>query len=276
MKSVDTERCKNTALLAGGWGGWRGRALRPPAIHLGRYCFQPAWVMTLLTLVLVSLLAGLGFWQLARADAKAQLIERFDHNSALPALDLNRLKASGQQLEYRHATANGEYQDTPVILLNNQINQGRIGFHLLGLFRLMESDKYLLINQGWIPATIEGKPTITASRIRLYNSQTVQGLLVPAPRVGLRLGELRYRPDAPVMELPYLDPLWLGRALNVDLQPFVLLQNTQIIDQYKQQRKTIWLNPERHRGYALQWFSLALALVMIYLLTNLKRKGRDS
>ncbi len=64
----------------------------------------------------------------------------------------------------------------------------------MNLFRLAESDQYLLINQGWVPATAEGKPMITASRFHLYNSQKVQGMLVPAPRVGLRLGELRYQP----------------------------------------------------------------------------------
>ena len=271
MKPVDAERCKDSGLLVGGSGGWRGRAIRHPSIHLGRYCFQPGWSMTLLTLVLVSLLAALGFWQLARAEAKEQLIDRYEKNSALPVLDLNAGASSGRQLDYRLASADGEYQDAPFILLNNQIYQGRIGFHLLNLFRLAESGQYLLVNQGWIPATAEGKPMLSASRFRRYNSQKVQGILVPVPHVGLRLGELRYQPDAAVMELPYLDLSWLGQVLHVDLQSSVLLQDAQLVGQYRQQREAIWLNPERHRGYALQWFSLALALVIIYLVTNLKR-----
>lgn len=271
MKPVDAERRKDSGLLVGGSGGWRGLVIRHPSIHLGRYCFQPGWSMTLLTLVLVSLLVTLGFWQLARAEAKVQLIDRYEKNSALPAVDLNAGDLNGQQLDYRFAAADGEYRDAPLILLNNQIYQGRVGFHLLNLFRLAESDQYLLINQGWVPATAEGKPMITASRFKLYNNQKVQGMLVPVPRVGLRLGESRYQPDAPVMELPYLDLSWLGQVLHVDLQSSVLLQDAQLVGQYKQQRETLWLDPERHRGYALQWFSLALALVIIYLLTNLKR-----
>ena len=271
MKPVDAERCKDSGLLVGGSGGWRGLAIRHPSIHLGRYCFQPAWSMTLLTLVLVSLLAALGFWQLARADAKVQLIERYEKNSALPALDLNAGDFSSRQLDYRLVSADGEYQDVPFILLNNQIYQGRIGFHLLNLFRLAESGQYLLVNQGWIPATAEGKPMLSAFQFRLYNSQKVQGMLVPVPRVGLRLGELRYQSGARVMELPYLDLSWLAQVLNVELRPSVLLLDAQIVSQYKQQRQAIWLNPQRHRGYALQWFSLALALVIIYLVTNLKR-----
>jgi len=271
MKPVDAERCKDSGLLVGDSGGWRGLVIRHSSIHLGRYCFQPGWSMTLLTLVLVSLLVVLGFWQLARAEAKVQLIDRYEKNSALPAVDLNAPDLSGQQLDYRFASADGEYQDAPFILLNNQIYQGRVGFHLLNLFRLAESDQYLLINQGWVPATAEGKPMITAFRFHLYNSRKVQGMLVPVPRVGLRLGELRYQPDARVMELPYLDLSWLGQVLHVDLQASVLLQDAQLVGQYKQQRETVWLDPGRHRGYALQWFSLALVLVIIYLVTNLKR-----
>lgn len=272
MKPVQAGRYKDADLLARSRGGWREWLVGYPVIRLGGYRFQPARAMTLLTLALFLLLAVLGFWQLSRADAKAQLIERFDSNSSLPALHLNSVAFSDPSLAYRQVTAEGAYPNAPLMLLNNQVHQGRIGFHRLRLFRLAESDSYLLINQGWVPATAEGRPMIAASGVRL-NQETVRGMLVPTPRVGLRLGELRYQADAPVMELPYLDPAWLGDTLRVNLQPFVLLQDGQLIGQYKQLREKPWLNPERHRGYALQWFSLALALLVIYLVTNLKRPG---
>lgn len=267
---MDAGRYRESGFPASGWRQWLAGY---PAIRLGRYAFQPARGLTLLTLLLLLLLVALGFWQLSRADAKAQLMQRFDANSSQPELELNRAVSTARSLEYRWASAEGEYLDRPRILLNNQVDQGRIGFHLLRLFRLAESDSYLLINQGWVPATTVGRPADAAPPAQV-DPGMVQGMLVPVPRVGLRLGELRYQADIPVLEVPYLDIAWLGRILEVELQPFVLLQHPQLIDRYKQQRADAWLNPERHRGYALQWFSLALALLVIYLGTNLKRSDR--
>jgi surfeit locus 1 family protein len=31
--------------------------------------------------------------------------------------------------------------------------------------------------------------------------------------------------------------------------------------------------PEKHMGYAIQWFALALCLAMIYLFVNLKKRS---
>lgn len=252
--------------------GWRQWLAGDAVIRFGPYAFQPALGLTLLTLLLFLLLLALGFWQLSRAEAKAQLIQRIDVNSNQPELELNRVVATAHSLEYRWASAEGEYRDTPLILLNNRVHQGRIGFHQLRLFRLAGSDSYLLINQGWVPATTEGGPMLSATSSHAGTGR-VSGLLVPVPHVGLRLGEPHYRSGAPLMELPYLDLAWLENTLQVTLQPVVLLQHPQLIDRYRLQRKDAWLNPERHRGYALQWFSLALALLVIYLVANLKRSA---
>ncbi|WP_275099773.1 SURF1 family protein [Sedimenticola hydrogenitrophicus] len=226
--------------------------------------------MTLLSLVLVSLLTSLGVWQLQRADAKARLIAHFEQNSAQPVLDLNATDFTDPRLINRLGEVSGQFRDTPVILLNNQLLGGRLGFHRFALFQLAGSDRHLLVNRGWVAASAEGKPLLGDPALR-PRDQELRGMLVAAPRPGMRLGELRYRADAPLLELPYLDLAWLRQVLAVDLQPLVLLQDVRIIEQYRQQRQAAWLNPQRHRGYALMWFSLALALVVIYLVTNLKR-----
>jgi surfeit locus 1 family protein len=238
---------------------------------LHRYKFrQPAWYLTLLTLVLVALLVALGFWQLARSDAKAQLLARFDANRMLPVLQLNQADLATEPLHFRTAVVSGVFRETPALMLNNRIRQGRIGFHHLSLLRLDASATYLLVNRGWVPATDDGRPMLEGLAGHV-DGQTLQGLLVPVPQTGLRLGEPRLHADTQVLELPYLDPHGLGQMLNVDLLPVMLLLDEGVIEQYQRQRQAVWLNPQRHQGYALQWFSLALLLAIIYLVTNLKR-----
>ena len=250
--------------------GWHGQRGPSPSIPPRRYRFRPGWGMTLLTLVLFLLLVWLGLWQLSRAESKEELITQFGDNIGLPVLTLDTGQLHSSLPIDRRVTAQGRFLDEPLLLLNNRYDQGRLGFHRLALLRLSGSDRYLLVNRGWIPAASDGRP-IPREPIPLAPGQRLQGLLVEIPRGGLQLGELDYQPGQPVVELPYLDLSWLRQELGLKLLPRVLLQDDQVIAQYRKQHQAGWLNPQRHLGYALQWFALALALVVIYLVTNLKR-----
>lgn len=250
---------------------WRDSGHRPTALRVRGYVFQwPIWYLTLLTLVLVVLLVALGFWQLARSDAKEKLIVRYEANHALPTLKLNHADWAAEQLHFRAVVVSGELQNAPVLMLNNRVQQGRIGFHHLSLLRLDGAATYLLVNRGWVPAMDDGGPMIQGAGVQ-SGRQTLRGLLVPVPSSGLRLGEPRLHSGTQALELPYLDLPWLEQTLNVDLLPLMLLLDEDVIEQYQQQRQAVWLSPQRHQGYALQWFLLALLLAIIYLVTNLKR-----
>ena len=106
-------------------------------------------------------------------------------------------------------------------------------------------------------------------------AQPVAGLLVPPPAIGLRLGPglapdgdawlaTRIEPDAVAAAWSLREPL-AARVLRLDPalpigheRDLHLLANT--------------LPPERHRGYAVQWFGLAVTTVVVALVLNLRRR----
>lgn len=270
MKPSTAWRNRDSGSSHGYHPGWHGHPGPSPSAAPRHYRFRPGWVMTLLTLALFLLLLWLGFWQLSRAESKERLIAQFESSIDLPAVALDGGRVDGSWPIDHQVTVQGHFQDQPLLLLNNRFNKGRLGFHRLALLQLSGSERYLLVNRGWMPAASDGRP-ISREPIPPTSGQRLQGLLVEVPRGGLQMGELQYQPGQPVVELPYLDLSWLRQELGLKLLPRVLLQDEQVIAQYRKQHQAGWLNPQRHLGYALQWFALALALAVIYLVTNLKR-----
>jgi surfeit locus 1 family protein len=100
----------------------------------------------------------------------------------------------------------------------------------------------------------------------------VRGLLDELPQPGIRAGDaginkstwpqlLNY-PKADELKLLYSDQL---------LSPTILLDADQPDGYARFWSIDLGFIPERHIGYAIQWFGLALTLLIIYVAVNLKR-----
>jgi cytochrome oxidase assembly protein ShyY1 len=73
----------------------------------------------------------------------------------------------------------------------------------------------------------------------------------------------------------YLEYPPLAAELGYSLAPAVILLDAAAPDGYRREWQPTFggYGPERHRGYALQWFSLALALLVIYVVVNTHRRS---
>ena len=63
----------------------------------------------------------------------------------------------------------------------------------------------------------------------------------------------------------------LERALGRPLYPQIVLLDADQPDGYVREWRPPGLPPERHLGYAVQWYSLATALVVIWIVVNTRR-----
>jgi surfeit locus 1 family protein len=242
------------------------------------------------TLLLAALFAGLGQWQLERAQLKARMlvdfeaavadapqpIERFIEQATLPlraelAMQTNSHAAAydGPMLPAR-VSARGRFDAEAVVILDNQVLEGRPGAHTLVAFRTQSAARPVLVNLGWQPLPDRSRverPPLPQGEV------VVRGLLVPPPAVGLRLGNAAWKRGAAPPVLAYLDIAALREQMGVDLFEGQLLLDDDIgfglLRHWQALPNT--LPPERHRGYAVQWFALALAVLAIYVV--LSRRG---
>jgi surfeit locus 1 family protein len=237
-------------------------------IQVGNRTFAPRPFTTLLTIVLIALLVSLGRWQLHRADEKRVLFDSFAAGAdATRPIDLKTPKLP----RYQHVEAAGHYDDTRQVLIDNMVNAERAGYFVITPFAL-QGGGWILVNRGWIPLgkTRADRPAIPAAA----DARIIRGRTDNLPSPGIRAGEpAPLMPPYPVVasfprhaDLAQLldETLWTAAADSILLDPAEP-------DGYVRNWAPPGFPPMRHVGYAVQWFGLALALAVIYVVTNFQR-----
>ena len=234
------------------------------------WVFRPALWPTLGFIICFILLLNLGHWQLQRADEKQALIlAKQRHQQAAP-LVFNQTQPDRLMDRFRPAVAIGHYIPGQQWLLDNRLFQGRPGYHVFSLFQL-EGAGRILVNRGWI--------SVGASRQIIPDLPLPAGMLRLSGRldtpasVGVMMGTLTWDDAAGIRVVPYLDIAAIAAAQGLQLPPLTLVTDADQAGVLQHDWTAIeTLSPEKHWGYAAQWFALACALFIIYFGVNVHRK----
>ncbi len=228
---------------------------------------------TLFSLALFFLLVSLGFWQLSRADEKQFELETLESRQAMPVL--TRIGSDISEYAYRKVELTGKFDPKRFWYLDNRSYKGKAGYNVIAAFFVDQSEMVLLVNLGWLPA----------SAFR----DEVPEVLLPEHNVTVR-GMLR----EPIVNALYesmvndLMTLWPQRVLSIDIEtasleldalvfPLILAIEPGHPQAYEAHWPVINVTPAKHTGYAVQWFSMALALVVlfVFMINNRGRKEKD-
>ncbi|MGA9855027.1 MAG: SURF1 family protein [Gammaproteobacteria bacterium] len=241
-------------------------------MRVGKWHFNPGLWPTLATLVLLVILVLLGLWQLRRAEYKRALLAEYHLASVLPpvslnqALDASRFHTLGR---YRHVQAQGRYDGAHQVFLDDMQEGEQVGYEVLTPMVLEPGHEILLVNRGFV-ARKPGIKTLPQVHVDA-GSRSVSGVLGILPVPGIRLGKTTVPAGWPKLMLyPRYQTLaeLYGSKL---LEPVLLLDAAQPDGFVRDWQPNIGFPPVRHDAYALQWFSLALALFIIWLVVNSKR-----
>lgn len=227
----------------------------PPAARLPDA--RPVWLPTLAAVLVAGLTAMLGQWQWHKAEAKEAARTGYEHAAALPALAWSDAAGLGEAAMYRRVRLAGEFMPGHQVLLDNRVQAGRAGYHVVLPIRL-EQGGAVLVNRGWLAAG--GDRSHPPAAAVPPGRQAIEGILVHArsrylelaPRGGTgavwqNLDLERYR-------------AWTG----MDLPDWLLLQTAPADAGLTRD----WPGPDtgaaRHRAYAVQWFSLCALTVGLW------------
>lgn len=231
--------------------------------------FKPGLVPTLVTLVLLPIFIRLGFWQLERAGQKQDLKNSYAQRKGLPAFRLEPGVGAADELEYRRIYVRGTFDPAHQILLDNKVYKGRVGYYVITPLLMAGSDQYVLINRGWVPA---GKSRSELPAIDVPGSRvTIYGVLVrPRQDIVMLSDRNRDRPGWPA-RLQWLDIQEFIKDTRRKVYPFVVRMDIDAPHGYIRDWGGNRLDPDRNTSYAMQWFSFAALLVIIYIIVNLKK-----
>lgn len=243
-------------------------------MKLGRYRFSPRLLPTVAYFLLLALLLSLARWQWHRAAEKQEMIDaRAERQTAAP-LDLNRSIPDVVMDRFRAAKVTGKFVPDQQWLLDNRLYRGQPGYHVFSLFRTDEG-RELLVNRGWVSVGEDRSflPALPLPEGKL----TLSGHLDRPESVGLKLDGQPYDSIAHLVVVQYLDLTELSKAQGRKLLPLALVLNADSPAALQPDWSPVpTIMPEKHRGYAVQWAALALALTIIYLGVNTRRGDRHS
>ncbi|QQS54397.1 MAG: SURF1 family protein [Candidatus Competibacteraceae bacterium] len=242
-------------------------------MRFGAWHFCPGRASTIAVLLLLPVLLMLGYWQLDRAAQKAELQTTFAKRFAQPPVDLTGVDPADSSNRYLHVVASGRYDGAHQMLLDNQVHDGQPGYHVLTPLRM--AGDAILIDRGWVPLgeSRQVLPDIGAST----DDITIGGWLAQPPSPGLRLGDAAGADQHWPRVVPYVDYQRLSAILGYPLQPAVILLVPEAPGGYWRDWRPQFggFGPERHRGYAVQWFALAVALIILYIFASVRRLPRS-
>jgi surfeit locus 1 family protein len=238
-------------------------------LNIARFEFTPALWATLATVAGVTLTIALGFWQLGRADTKQALQSRITDFAKQPPIRLGPGALKIDDLLLRHVEASGQFDPRHGVYIDNRHHKHQPGYHVYMPLRIAGSDKFILVNRGWIAAGAERSripPVKTAE-----GEVTVRGTAVPFSERFLEL-------SSKVAEGNFWQNMVLERfrqASKLDVQP-IIIQQTALIgapdDGLIRDWPPVDLKRNTHLAYAVQWFALAAAILITYLVLNVRRR----
>ncbi len=232
-----------------------------------RRVWRADWRLLLFAGTLLPVLVGLGFWQLERAAEKTELLNQWEEPAGARAWEEI---AEGTPPTGQPVILSGRYRST-TWLLDNRTRDGVPGYEVLSLFE-PERGLPVVVNRGWVPAerrrsqlpdiaTPDGKVRLLA-RVADY----------PEPPVLAEEGAA----DQPDTGGPQRVQA-LSRQRAADREPAVAGRILKLDDSgqagaFRADWEPDMMGPQTHYGYALQWFSLAAALIILTIIASYRKQ----
>ena len=222
-------------------------------------------VLLCAALILTGVLAG--NWQLDRAAQKLAMQAKLDEGLSRTPIDIGASTVDAAAVEYRRARAYGTWLADRTVLIDNKVRGGIAGYYAVTPLKLSGSAMHLLVQRGWV----QGRPDRREPEIR-----------TPTGEVEV-IGELRV-PASRVFELSSAPPqgrVWQNLTLDryrdatgLSLQPVLLLQTSDAEDGLVRTWERPDLGIDKHRGYAFQWFGLAVATACFFAVFTYRSRKR--
>ena len=243
--------------------------------------WSASWGITVLTVLAVLAFIDLGRWQWHRAQQKRALAIAFAaDNSGGAGAGRSAPVALGPRAtaalpRYALVSVHGHYDGEHQFLLDNISDAGQPGYEVLTPLRL-EDGRSLIVNRGWLPLTASRRQlpdvTLPSAALDSLASLTVAGKLDALPVAGIALGHV---PPASEGNWPRLTSFPtmndLASALGHPLEAQQLLLNADEPFGYTRDWRPSGFGPERHVGYALQWWGFAGVALGLYAYLNWRR-----
>ena len=219
-------------------------------------------LLTSFSIFFVFVFVFLGIWQIERAANKEGLLQDFNSEQESPPTRL-----TSQSPNWSRVFVDGVFDSSRQILIDNQIHNGKVGYKIFTPFRF-DDNKIVLVDRGWIG---QGQSRSDLPQLNILEKKSRIIATVTSPEQGVLAGSELLTNEWPrVSQSKAVEVIAL--AFNEPILDIVLVldpgssQITEFI-----QIKPFAITPVKHYGYAMQWFTMSIVLLGMFLFA-LKRE----
>jgi len=247
------------------------------------------WRLLTFCIGFIGVFSFLGFWQLDRAEQKVEVLATLENKrNQRPVEHIEDLKGSIESIDGVPVLLHGEYIPGRFILLDNVVLGGKVGFDLLVWFREIDTNRYFLVNRGFvamartraevptIPPIVAGVHSLTGHiYAREFDEHSLLGPVsigVPEGTPDLMAGNITAKitqQAAPVFLAASEAAIEKDNSI---VYPYLIRLTVDDPNGLPRNWIVANISPEKHTGYAIQWFLMAFAIVVLFVRLALKQQ----
>ncbi len=214
---------------------------------------------------------SLGRWQQGRAVEKALIVGSSQRRAKQSVKPLPMDRVEYESLRYLPVSVEGEYDNQHQFLLDNQVRNHRVGYNVFTPVKIKESEKSVLVDRGWIAQGLTRQllPDINIGKTKV----NISGVVYVPYSKGFHLGGLDDGEFLWPRVIQFLDFDVISERLGYDLLPIVIRLSPKAENGFLREWAVVNMGPEKHYAYALQWYALALAMAIIFMILVLKKRN---
>lgn len=239
-------------------------------MQIFNYRFKPRLIPTLATILLLPVLINLGLWQSHKADKKQLLQDIYEQRANTGLTQIDAEPVNVESIRYSKVRVSGKYEPDFQILIDNQVHNGQAGYFVITPLHINGTNMRVLVNRGWVPTGSDRNilPVIETPK----DEVEVVGYAQDPSSKFIELMQTDTAKNTWQMVWQNFDIKRYKSVVTFQIQPItILLDPASFAGGYVR----VWAKPDSgidvNRGYAIQWYLMSIALIIIYIITNLKR-----
>lgn len=185
----------------------------------------------------------------------------------LTALEINSIQ---NDLQFRPATFSGQFDNSHPFLLDNKIFHHQVGYEVYSPFYIPDLKQTILVDRGFIP--LGSSRDVLPQLAPILGMITLTGMLDLPPRYAA-LGKITASSVITwPLRIEFLDLTLLSSYLpnQSHLFPYVLRLPKDHSVGFAIEWQVTSMPPEKHLAYAVQWFALALTLLILFVVLTIR------
>lgn len=228
-------------------------------LFFGNFSCNIVSFCSVITLVLILII--LGNWQLKRLAEKTQFIQTIKNNTSSPAKSIELI--DGIAPLYSKISISGKFLTGKTIFLygRRSASAEKDGYYILSAFESMDGKKYL-VSRGWIPQSLK-KESNQFWQNTIYDN--IEAIILPGEIHAFMVPENDIRAN-----------IWFTIDLKMAQDVLGITENKYYLMQINSSTLPLGAKPlfadqlskirNDHLEYAITWYSLALFLIIIFLI----------